>query len=125
MNERRMSNSLADADPGIRRVVAWLRDEGFETTDSGDGVTKIAQGFTPENDGVLDVAHVHMVVAPAQLIGEADRLARLVRAKLAGVRFPNGADAIDAVIVDATYMPLEGVAVLSLFGVSDAELRSN
>jgi len=27
-------------DPGIRRTVAWLRGLGFETTDSGDGVSK-------------------------------------------------------------------------------------
>ncbi len=122
---KRMAHRLEDVDPGIARVVAWLRDAGFDTTDSGDGVTKIAQGFTPEDDGVLETAHVHMTVPPGQLITQADRLALLVRAKLAGVVLPNGALAIDAVIIDATYMPLEAVAVLTLFGMSDAELRDN
>ena len=32
--------NYAELDPGIRRVVAMLRHFGFETTDSGDGVTK-------------------------------------------------------------------------------------
>lgn len=35
---------IAACDPGIRRVVAWLRERGFKTTDSGDGVTKPSAG---------------------------------------------------------------------------------
>ena len=33
-------------DPGIRRLVTLLRAHGFETTDSGDGVTKPRAAFT-------------------------------------------------------------------------------
>ena len=32
--------------PGVRRLVKWLNDEGFETTSSGDGVTNVgAEGM--------------------------------------------------------------------------------
>lgn len=31
-------------DPGVRRLVMWLRAQDFKTSDSGDGVTKIADG---------------------------------------------------------------------------------
>jgi hypothetical protein len=44
-----------DLDPGIREVVRMLRDAGFNTTDSGDGVTKVALG----HEGVMTVPHVH------------------------------------------------------------------
>lgn len=39
-------------DPGIRGAVQYLRERGFDTTDSGDGVSK------PPYDRVFDVAHV-------------------------------------------------------------------
>lgn len=50
-------------DPGIRRTVRWLRSLGFETTDSGDGVTKPAMGLTWD-DGVRD--HPHVIIVPRQ-----------------------------------------------------------
>lgn len=34
--------TIDDCDPGIRDVVQLLNDHGFETADSGDGVTKFA-----------------------------------------------------------------------------------
>jgi hypothetical protein len=42
-----MSESLdyETLDPGIRDVVRRLRDRGFETTDSGDGVSKPAEWY--------------------------------------------------------------------------------
>ncbi len=113
-----MSNRLEDVDPGIARVVAWLRAAGFDTTDSGDGVTKLAQGFTVE-DGVLETPHVHMMVEPGRMVEESDRLAALVQAL--GIPLTSE-DWTAMVLVDATYHPLEKVAVLSLFGLGDALL---
>jgi hypothetical protein len=36
---------INELDHGIRCTVAWLRARGFDTTDSGDGKAKFAQGF--------------------------------------------------------------------------------
>lgn len=45
---------LDTIDPGVRRLVRWLRAMGFDTTDSGDGVTKPAAGDVE----ALTVPHV-------------------------------------------------------------------
>ena len=42
----------ADLDPGIRDLVVYLRSCGFETTDSGDGVSK------PDDERVFQVPHI-------------------------------------------------------------------
>jgi hypothetical protein len=71
------ADMLSGIDPGVSRLVKWLRDSGFHTTDSGDGKTKLAQGFT-EDDGVCPYAHVVISIKPAKLVSEADRLAALL-----------------------------------------------
>ena len=43
-------------DPGIRDVVRYLRGKGYETTDSGDGVSKPASWF--ETGEALPFPHV-------------------------------------------------------------------
>lgn len=43
-------------DPGIREVVRYLRGLGYDTTDSGDGESKLVDGYDPAC--VLDVPHV-------------------------------------------------------------------
>ena len=53
-------------DPGIRETVRLLRDAGFETTDSGDGVSK------PEVGRCLSFGHVFIEVSPDKLISEAN-----------------------------------------------------
>lgn len=65
---------LNKLDPGIRDTVAFLRDNGFETTDSGDG----SKADTMEC--ALPVPNVAMVVHPHKLVAEADRLAQLIMA---------------------------------------------
>lgn len=62
-------------DPGIRDVVAALWDQGIETTDSGDGVSKPPPGI------VLPFQHV--AIAPN---GEPDALMASVACVLADVR---------------------------------------
>lgn len=57
-------------DPGIVDTVRLLRDEGFNTTDSGDGVSKPPEGRT-----FGDLAHVVCVVRWREdMLAEADRL---------------------------------------------------
>jgi hypothetical protein len=55
-------------DPGIRDVVVRLRAAGFQTTDSGDGVSKPP---APEN---LPFPHVFVQTSPYMLIAESCRL---------------------------------------------------
>lgn len=68
-----LPRSIYDAlDPGIRDVVVLLRSNGFDTTDSGDGVSK------PPEGRVFDFPHVAVVTSPALLVFEAERLAALL-----------------------------------------------
>jgi hypothetical protein len=108
-----------DLDPGIRRTVRWLQAEGFRTTDSGDGVTKIAAGWDPEQ--VCDYPHVVCMVSPLHLATEANHLARLVNGLGVDV-VPNGRRGTGQAEVRASLDPVDGSAVLVLVGVGDAEL---
>lgn len=97
-------------DPGIRRVVTFLRKHGFHTTDSGDG-TKVGMSCA------VDYPHVFMTVSPsAFLIEEADRLARLLRMHFAQRSPPPD------MVIQANYDPSNRVAVLALTGLDDAGL---
>ncbi len=88
-------------DPGIRDTVRLLRDAGFETTDSGDGVSK------PDMVCALDFPHVAAVCAPHLILAEAKRMAEV----LEGTGF----------VVQATYDPRDVIVVLfaAKYGVSD------
>ena len=56
-------------DPGIRETVRLLQNAGFDTTDSGDGVTKShVDGCT------MPFAHVAAVVTVEALISDAERM---------------------------------------------------
>ena len=62
---------LATLDPGIRDVVVKLREQGFETTDSGDGSKADTMGCAwPFPMAVAVVERDH-------LLAEADRMAAL------------------------------------------------
>ena len=103
-----------ELDPGIREVVRFLRENDFETTDSGDGLTKLA-GMSPEEiaaqDEVIPEPHVFIVTERGEMLDEADRLHGLFVA----VGFEE-----DAIGVQALYSPGDGVPILMLTGVSDA-----
>lgn len=66
---------MSPLNPGIRETVAFLRQKGFNTTDSGDGVT---HDFGCDRD----YAYVCMTVSPADsLVAEADRLLGILRCR--------------------------------------------
>lgn len=100
-------------DPGIRCTVALLRAHGFDTTDSGDGVSKIGGELDHDNE-VMRVPHVFMRVQSATMIEESHRLAGLVRERF---MWPTTAT------VEVTYSPVDGVAVLMLMGADDSMLK--
>lgn len=97
-------------DPGIGEVVRWLRGHGYETTDSGDGVSKFAGGDPPED--AMPVPNVAMVVAPEAMVGECDMLHMLL--------VTNGLTG-EGVTIQGTYEP-GGPAVILLLGLDDALL---
>ena len=85
-------------DPGIRLPVFILRQAGFETTDSGDGVSK------PAEERVIDQPHVAITVESHEIVDEANRLLRLVvsKAKEIGSGWH----------IEASYSPQDGAAIL-------------
>ena len=105
-------------DPGIRRTVLWLRSQGFETTDSGDGKSKLEPGTNVPEEAET-IPHVFMVSKPASLVASADRLVGALR-QLGLAVVPQGHDG--GAWVGSSYDPADGTAVLSLHMVDDAML---
>ena len=119
-----MTNDLSNdetqkLDPGIRRTVSWLRRHGFETTDSGDGISKMIDA-TPE-DGVLNTPHVVMVIDPFRMEADSHRLLDLFDDHGVTLRVQGSKD--DGVQILASYDPADRVAVLMLTGFNDEKLK--
>lgn len=109
--------TIDSLNPGIRKTVAFLNENRFMTCDSGDGKTH-------DYDCDLSVAYVHMMCDKDNLIGEADRLFRLLACNgvdFSGPSFSNEGDIVGPQI-DASYSPNSGSPSISLFGVDDAML---
>lgn len=102
---------IATLDPGIRETVRRLRDAGFDTRDSGDGVTKLAAGWE-----ALDFPHVVIRCEPAQVVAEARRLHTFVTEHGICVE-PVGHS---SVWIEASYDPVNDIATIMLAGMSDA-----
>lgn len=99
-----------DLDPGIRRVVFFLRSAGFTTTDSGDGESKadaIAEG------DALDYPHVAIVTRSHCLLAESDRV--LAAFKSIGID-------VGPAQVQGTYDPTDGSAVILVTGIDDEQM---
>lgn len=97
-------------DPGIRQTVEWLRSHGFETTDSGDGVSK------QDMECALGIPNVFMRVTPDSMVDEALRLLILLQGR--GINF----HADNEASISASFDPADGTAILSLLGVDDTQL---
>jgi hypothetical protein len=104
---------MQNLDPGIAQTVALLRHWGFQTCDSGDGVTKLAEGDT---DGVLDFPHVVMRVDdPSNLVAEARRL----RESLDTMGITVSQQGAGEVWIEASFDPVNNTAVIFLGGMND------
>ncbi len=125
-----------EIDPGVRETVKFLRANGFDTTDSGDGDHKYHHG--EDCACTIPFANVAAVVDdPSELASEADRLVSLLR-QLNIIVQPSGWrgadpelfgeppdwDVNDAVEVDASYDPIQKVAVLLVLYLNDNKLAS-
>lgn len=103
-----------EMNPGIRKTVKWLRSCGFDTTDSGDGVT---------HDHACDRDHAYVVIVtkPDDLAAEADLLVSVL--KQAGIVVaPQSMDPSAQVSIQASYDPANRIAVIDLTGLTDAML---
>ncbi len=97
-------------DPGVRRLVTLLQERGFTTTDSGDGVSKPAEARS-----FGDMPHVCIRSGSGvEAIEDARRLVEVLAT--AGV----SRDQIPQ--LQATWSPLDGIAMVLLLGVTDADL---
>jgi hypothetical protein len=98
MNKLKLIN-YEELDPGIRDVVKVLRENGFYTTDSGDGVSKT------ERDGVIDFPHVVMLPDEGDTTGiaTADRLLKVVMQN----DLPH-----DTGVIESSYDPTDGYILI-------------
>lgn len=102
-------------DPGIRKTVRVLRNLGYKTTDSGDGVSKFAGKSDEEKAelsavGTLSMPHVFINVEdPRDLQMEADQLWALVE-----TLSKDGPSDLEPRI-EAVYWPQSNLAMLCLF----------
>ena len=95
--------------PGILHTVQWLNAHGFVTTDSGDGETHDYECDQP-------IPYVHMIVPPAQLIAETDRLAAMLRE--IGVEFGQQDETGNAPAIESSYNPADSLGgVITLWNV--------
>ncbi len=67
---------LLECDAGIRDVVKVLIDGGFETTDSGDGISKPAAWY--ESGEAIPFPHVVIISTPDSMVADAERCAALL-----------------------------------------------
>ena len=104
-----------ELDPNIRRVVRLLRDNGFNTCDSGDG----SKAATMECAVAWPM--VAMLVDPEKMVGEAVRLELLLKTHGVVFEVEEERDHERPRIV-ASYDPTVNTAFLVLEYVSDTSL---
>ncbi len=124
-------------DPGIARTVLWLREHGFNTSDSGDGKAKFEPSSryyedVPVQDSpcaehyccaILDFPHVAIKVDHHELVDRADRLFFLLRGMGIECGALVGAGVVmNSPLIECGYNPADGVAYIFLSGVDDALL---
>jgi hypothetical protein len=104
-------------DPGIRGVVRFLVEQGFHTTDSGDGRTKVEEYGGDEDGEIMTVPHVAIPLDPTPAaLAAADRLLRIL--KRAQVE-------VEPCMIELTYDPVQESCILMLTGVDDAMLQES
>lgn len=108
--------NYAELDPGIQQTVKWLHQNGFRTTDSGDGKTK-----TATMECALDTPNVAMVTSKVYLVSEADRLHRLLEEH----KIPIDFSGMSQVNIQASYDPSDNTSVILLTGLDDDLLRQH
>lgn len=93
-------------DPGIRKTVAYLRGLGFDTTDSGDGKTKVEAIAAGE---ALPFPHVCILAAPDQLVANCRLLQDLI-------------EHVPGAHVEGSYDSADNVAIITVLDCPDEAL---
>lgn len=101
--------NFREINPGVCKLVAMLQDHGFDTCDSGDGITNPQLGI----DGAMEVPNVFMTVPPAAIVSESKRLLDLLCSR---IDFESESSVAS---IEASYSPLDDTAVIALTGVDD------
>jgi hypothetical protein len=104
---------LGTLNPGIRKTVAWLRANGFQTVDSGDGKTH-------EYECDQEAPYVVMTARAHDLASKAGYLYFLL-CHLGVPMVPIGGD---GVWIQATFDPGDGSALIQIENLDDALLDS-
>ncbi len=99
---------LSTLNPGIRETVRWLRQNEFDTCDSGDGETR-------DHECDLDRPYVHIEVGPSQLIAEMRRLGFLL--EQVGVKVGPMNEENTAPCLDGSWHYPEEAAFITLWNV--------
>lgn len=96
--------------PGIVKVVQLLNDNGFTTTDSGDGET---------HDFECDRSYGYVVVItqPESLISESNRLTTLLRDN--GVKLAPLGPEENLPYIQANYSPVDGYSFIEVIYITD------
>lgn len=103
-----------EINPGVVKLVAMLQAHGFNTTDSGDGVTNV-----PLMEGVLARPHIFIVVEPDKMIYESHRLYELMQDK---ANFDQDVEMIPPQptgVIEVSYSPIDKTAVIGLLNLDD------
>jgi hypothetical protein len=100
-----------DINPGIRRTVEWLIENGYSTTDSGDGATH-AHACDRDHAYVVMVCHPSTLVEDAQWLG-------VLLGELGVQIEPVGGT---GPCIQASYDPANRIGVIDLMNVTDALL---
>lgn len=104
------SDFYSKLNPGIRDVVRLLRENGFITTDSGDGVTNVQAGM----EGALKIPHVVCRTGEDFIIMEANRMFDLLKSK--GIDVGPGQ-------IESVYCPLQKIVTITLWGITNTDLK--
>lgn len=115
---------VAICDPDIKYVVRWLLEKGFETTDSGDGHTKLEAGW----DERWLIPHPHVIIqVDGDLMAESIRLLNELRGadvKVIQVGECDGdGSPLDGCWIQATYDPVTDRGFIELAHLDDDTLR--
>lgn len=94
-----------DFDDGIKETVKFLNENGFRTTDSGDG-SKINM------ECALLVSNVHILVEPDSAIAESNRLLSILRTMTT----------VGPSNIQLTYDPVDQYCILSIYNINDKRL---
>ena len=109
-----MSYFLGDnISPNVRKLVWWLNENGFKTTDSGDG-----SNYEAGMEGACPFLMVAITVEHLNLVPESDRLCRLLN-KCFGITFECGSIGPN---IEASYNPGDSSACIVLTYVTDIQM---